>query len=59
VVQDGKIIPEVLEARKRGVIMDVAHGGGSFDYTVAESAIEQGFFPIVFPATYILIVLIH
>jgi dihydroorotase len=45
VVQDGKIIPEVLEARKRGVIMDVAHGGGSFDYTVAESAIEQGFLP--------------
>ena len=45
VVQDGKIIPEVLEARNRGVIMDVAHGGGSFDYTVAESAIEQGFLP--------------
>ena len=45
VVQDGKIIPEVLGAKKRGVIMDVAHGGGSFDYTVAESAIEQGFFP--------------
>ena len=26
----------------RGVIFDVGHGGGSFDYTVAEAAIEQG-----------------
>jgi dihydroorotase len=42
VVQDGKLIPAALEAKRRGVIFDVGHGGGSFDYTVAEAAIAQG-----------------
>jgi dihydroorotase len=45
IVQNGKVLPEALEAKKRGVIMEVAHGGGSFDYTVAEPAIEQGLLP--------------
>jgi dihydroorotase len=27
------------------VVIDVGHGGGSFDYTVAEPAIEQGLAP--------------
>jgi dihydroorotase len=44
-VQKGKVLPEAFAAQKRGVIMDVAHGGGSFDYTVAEPAIEQGLLP--------------
>jgi dihydroorotase len=42
IVQDGKLLPAALEAKKRGVVFDVGHGGGSFDYTVAEAAIEQG-----------------
>ena len=42
IVQDGKLLPAALEAKKRGVLFDVGHGGGSFDYTVAEAAIEQG-----------------
>jgi dihydroorotase len=41
-VQDGHLIPAVLAAKQRGVIFDVGHGGGSFDYTVAEAAIAQG-----------------
>lgn len=45
IVQNGKVIPEAFEAKKRGVIMEVAHGGGSFDYTVAEPAIQQGLLP--------------
>jgi dihydroorotase len=45
VVQNGKVLAEAFEAKKRGVIMDVAHGGGSFDYTVAEPAIQQGLLP--------------
>ena len=45
IVQNGKVLPEALEAKKRGVIMEVAHGGGSFDYTVAEPAIAQGLPP--------------
>ena len=44
-VQDGKVLPAALEAKKRGVIVDVGHGGGSFDYTVAEPAIAQGLVP--------------
>ncbi len=42
IVQDGKLLPAALEAKKRGVIFDIGHGGGSFDYTVAEQAIAQG-----------------
>ena len=42
IVQDGKILPAALEAKKRGVIFDIGHGGGSFDYTVAEAAMAQG-----------------
>jgi len=42
IVQDGKLLPSALAAKKRGVIFDVGHGGGSFDYTMAEPAIAQG-----------------
>ena len=42
IVQDGKLLPAALAAKQRGVIFDVGHGGGSFDYTVAEPAIQQG-----------------
>jgi dihydroorotase len=42
IVQDGKLLPAALAAKQRGVIFDVGHGGGSFDYTVAEAAIAQG-----------------
>jgi dihydroorotase len=42
IVQDGRLLPAALAAKQRGVIFDVGHGGGSFDYTVAEAAIQQG-----------------
>jgi dihydroorotase len=42
IVQDGRLIPAALAAKQRGVVFDVGHGGGSFDYTVAEIAIAQG-----------------
>ena len=42
IVQDGKLLPAALAAKRRGVVFDVGHGGGSFDFTVAERAIEQG-----------------
>jgi dihydroorotase len=45
IVQEGKLLPAALEAKKRGVHFDVGHGGGSFDYTVAEAAIAQGVSP--------------
>src|SRR5215813_13265133 len=42
IVQDGRLLPAALAAKQRGVIFDVGHGGGSFDYTVAEPAMAQG-----------------
>jgi dihydroorotase len=42
IVQDGRLLPAALAAKQRGVLFDIGHGGGSFDYTVAEAAIAQG-----------------
>jgi dihydroorotase len=41
----GKIQPFMYEARKRGVLFDLGHGGGSFLWTVADPAMRQGFAP--------------
>ena len=41
----GSVQPFVLEARKKGVYFDVGHGGGSFHYSLAIPAMEQGFYP--------------
>src|SRR5579862_5295150 len=41
----GKVLPYLFEARKRGVIFDVGHGGGSFLFRQAVPAIHQGFIP--------------
>ena len=45
VVAEGRLVAAALEAKKRGVIIDVGHGGGSFSYAVAEPAIAQGLVP--------------
>lgn len=45
IVKDGELLSAALEAKERGVIIDVGHGGGSFSYAVAEPAIEQGLAP--------------
>ncbi len=45
IVQEGKLLPAALAAKQRGVIFDVGHGGGSFDFTVAEVAIPGGCAP--------------
>ncbi len=42
---NGKVYPYFAEARKRGVIFDVGHGGGSFVMRNAVPAIQQGFYP--------------
>ncbi len=42
---DKKVNSYLFEARKRGVIFDVGHGGGSFLFRQAVPAIEQGFLP--------------
>ncbi len=42
---DGKVNPGMIEGRKRGVIFDLGHGGGSFAWRVAVPAVQQGFLP--------------
>jgi dihydroorotase len=42
IVQDGKLLPAALAAKQRGVIFDVGHGGGSYDFTVCDAAMQQG-----------------
>ena len=42
IVQEGKLLPAATAAKARGVVFDVGHGGGSFDYTVAEVAMAAG-----------------
>lgn len=41
----GKVQPYILEARARGVLFDLGHGGGSFLWPVAAKATAQGFYP--------------
>ena len=41
--EGGRVIPAVWEARQRGVLFDVGHGGGSFQFAVAKQALAQGF----------------
>ena len=43
--KDGKVRPYLLEGRKRGVLFDAGHGGGSFIFRHAVPAIKQGFIP--------------
>jgi dihydroorotase len=41
----GKLLPEVLDARARGVLFDVGHGAGSFSFAVMEQCLKQHFPP--------------
>lgn len=43
--EDGHVNPAMFEARQRGVIFDVGHGGGSFVWRIAVPAIKEGFPP--------------
>ena len=41
----GKVLPFVDAAQKRGIIFDVGHGGGSFRFSQAIPALKAGFIP--------------
>src|SRR5437773_10909892 len=43
--ESGKVNPGLRESRKRGVIFDVGHGGGSFVWRIAVPAVKEGFLP--------------
>ena len=42
---DGRVKPELWEARRRGVLFDACNGNANFSFRVAEPAMEQGFLP--------------
>jgi dihydroorotase len=42
---NGRILPEVREARARGIILDVGHAGVHFDLHVGRAAVTQEFWP--------------
>ncbi|MCE5345604.1 MAG: amidohydrolase/deacetylase family metallohydrolase [Bacteroidales bacterium] len=43
--ENGRVKPFIFEAQKRGIRFDVGHGGGSFRWSQAIPAIQQGFLP--------------
>jgi dihydroorotase len=45
VLAGGKLNPAMESGRKRGIIFDVGHGGGSFYWNVAVPATRVGFWP--------------
>jgi dihydroorotase len=45
IAQGGKLLPAAVAAKRRGVMFDIGHGGGSFDFTVAEVARAEGIWP--------------
>lgn len=44
-VEHGAIVRGAREALDRGVVFDIGHGFGSFDFTVAELAVSEGIWP--------------
>ncbi len=44
-LESGQVNPGLFEGRKRGVIFDVGHGGGSFAWRIAVPAMKAGFVP--------------
>lgn len=45
--ENGKVKPFIFEAKKRGIVFDVGHGGGAFSWRQAVPSIQQGFYPDV------------
>ncbi len=43
----GKLLPLVRKAKERGVIFDVGHAGGHFDFNLVERAMGEGIVPDV------------
>ncbi|MEV8335400.1 amidohydrolase/deacetylase family metallohydrolase [Streptomyces niveus] len=43
--EDGKLSPALAAGRERGILFDVGHGGGSFDWNVAMEGKKEGFWP--------------
>lgn len=46
-LRDNAPMPEVIEARARGVLFDIGHGAGSFSFKTARAMLAGGFAPDV------------
>uniref|UniRef100_A0A7C1FSV8 Amidohydrolase/deacetylase family metallohydrolase n=1 Tax=Thermomicrobium roseum TaxID=500 RepID=A0A7C1FSV8_THERO len=42
---EGKLHPTIRTLRERGLVLDVGHGAGSFNFTVAEALLAEGILP--------------
>jgi dihydroorotase len=45
--EQGRLLPEVRSAKERGVIFDVGHAGGHFDFNLVQRAMGEGIIPDV------------
>lgn len=45
--KEGKVMPELYDMQKRGVIIDIGHGCGSFSFDVARRMLEENLSPNV------------
>ena len=45
ILQDEMIIPEIFEAKERGIFLDTAHGRLNFSFDVARRALDSGLIP--------------
>ena len=43
--ENGRVIPEIIDAQERGVFLDTAHGRQNFSFDVAKAALDQGVEP--------------
>tara|TARA_A100001037_G_scaffold305521_1_gene346038 strand:+ start:5850 stop:6989 length:1140 start_codon:yes stop_codon:yes gene_type:complete len=54
IVEDGRLLECVWEARERGVLFDVGDGAAAFGFDVAEIAVSEGFLPDTISTDYYL-----
>ena len=47
IVDDSAVLPFIDDLHKKGLILDIGHGTGSFSFITAEIAIKNGFLPDV------------
>ena len=45
--EQGKVLPEIRELQRQGLVLDIGHGTGSFSYEVTEAMLDQGVLPDV------------
>ncbi len=45
IIEDGHVADEILDAEERGVIFDSANGRSNFVFSIAEKALDEGFYP--------------